>query len=69
MGGNARQRQADTRGFHGEQGGAALCMAEVTCLAPDPVQLHMEICAQSGEFHFNESVGTFETVQRKVEEG
>lgn len=34
-----------------------------------PLQLHMEICAQSGEFHFNESAGTFEAVQRKVEEG
>lgn len=33
MGGNARQRQADTQGFYGEQGGAALCIAEVTGLA------------------------------------
>lgn len=36
MGGNARQRQADTQGFYGEQGGAALCIAEVTGLAADP---------------------------------
>lgn len=35
MGGNARQRQADTRSFYGEQGGAALWIAEVTGLAAD----------------------------------
>lgn len=69
MGGNARQRQADTQGFYGEEGGAALWIAEVTGLPQTPVQLHMEICTQSGEFHFNESAGTFESVQRKVEEG
>lgn len=35
MGGNARQRQPDTQGFYGEQGGAALWIAEVTGLATD----------------------------------
>lgn len=36
MGGNARQRQADTRGFYGEQGGAALWIAQGTGPAADP---------------------------------
>jgi len=36
MGGNARQRQAGARDFYGQQGGAALWIAEVTGLAAEP---------------------------------
>lgn len=55
-------------GFYGEQGGAALWLAEVTGL--EQTQLHMEICSQPGEFHFNEKCWHIRgSSKKKVEEG